>query len=475
MKHSYMYLIAAAAITLAACSREMEIIEEAPQDNETPAVAGPVSFTASVECDPASKAVLGLNDSNKPQMFWEDGDEIVVYSSGNSTDGTVSGFKFKTTLSANSTSAEFDYVDAAGLASGNYFATYPYRADLRGVNYTTNPYRVAAVDVPNSQSLVAGSVNRKACPMVAFASEGSNTLEFKNAAAILKFRVSNSNVYGGQIIADEADAISGRFRADVDVTTYIPVLETYNQPYYNYIDFSIDGTTPLSTGTDYYVSIRPTTLTSDLKIYLNGNLVKVINKSQFPEIKRNKIYNLGTLTIPATPSEKRLSFDFTGTPKDGWPTAKDASTTNAAGGLPCVYHLYDYDYVFTLADCTGASGRRIYWSITNTYGHRIVFENAERYFGFPAIDGYKLVHVRCESSALSDLTTAPQMGITSNVVKTKVTPTYVSGGELQTWAAGNNHECYDYELSGTANNTVYYLFAKIKGAFRKVTLTYTPI
>jgi hypothetical protein len=353
------------------------------------------------------------------------------------------------------------------------------------VNFSVSPYRVAAVDIPKSQTLVAGTVDRKACPLVAFAPQGSTDLEFKNAAALLKFRVSESNIVAGRIVVDAADAISGRFRADVDVTTFIPTLVTYvGQTYYNYIDFSLSGNTALSSGTDYYVAIRPTELTSDLKVYLNGNLVKVINKSQFSEIKRNKIYNLGTLTTPATPLEKVLFFDFTVDqssvdPNSSWPTAKGKAATNQTGGLLRPYILYGVQYQFTLADCSGAKGQQIFWSHTNTYGHRIVFNAAERYFGTPAIEGYKLIKITATSSRLDNTddsaTLEPRIGIVSNIVASKGTPTYVTGGDLQTWAAGNNHEAYDYNLSGTAGNTVYYLYAYVKGAVQTLTLTYVPI
>lgn len=466
--------------TLAFSACNIEIVPEVVTEGGK---AGITSFTASIEDDaaPASKAVLGVNGESKPQTFWENGDAISIYSSNDTDLSSATGHKFVTTLGENSANATFDW-DGEGdaIPSGNYLATYPYRSAKRGVNFSVDPYRVAAVDVPNSQTLAAGTYDRNACPMVAFAAEGNSSLSFKNAAALLKFRVAEDDIVAGRIEVDAGDYISGRFRADVNTTTYEPILEKYTATgvaQYNYIDFTIDGTTALSTGTDYYVVIRPTELTSDLKIYLNGNLVKTVNTSSLASIQRNKIYNLGTLTTPATPTEKKLFFDFTGAALDGWPTAKDQMPTNQSGGLGCTYPLYGTDFTFTLADCTGATGRRVYWSTTATYGHRIVFENAERYVGFPAIAGYKLVHVQLESAQLNAdaASTSPQMGIASNIVASKGTPTYVTGGDIQIWAAGNNHEAYDYELSGTSGNTIYYLYCKIKGGFRNCTLTYIPI
>lgn len=473
-------LLFATAFALAAC-----VAEPAPENPSEPKVEfipGPTSFSVYAEGEPVPvpKAVIGQNGNNKPQTFWEDGDAISVYSSKDTDLSAAAGHKFVTHLSANATSATFELADENPLPAGNYLATYPYRSAARGVNFSVDPYRVAAVDVPNSQTLVAGSFDRKANPAVAYMASDGTSMPFKNAAALLKFRVSEPNIVVGRIEVDPADIISGRFRADVNTATYEPVLTTYvNQNYYNYIDFKIDGTTALATGTDYYVAVRPTTLTSDLKIYLNGNLVKTINASQLPSIARNGIYNLGTLTTPSQPTEKKLVFDFTVTPKDGWPrtSTEAAGRTNAAGGCPCVYPLYGTNYTFVLADCTGASGSKVYWSNTVTYGHRIVFENAERYLGVPAINGYKLVHITAVSAQLNDASssTSPKVAVVTQVVANKANQTYVTGGELQTWAPGNNHESYEYSLSGTEDNTMYYLFAKIKGGIASLTLTYVPI
>ena len=473
MKHSIIFLSAAAALVLAACTQEIVPQEQIVPEDNTPVVAGPTSFKVTFESDPDTKTVIGLNGDGKPQCFWENGDDISLYTSADGST-TVEGYKFTTTLSANSTSATFEFDDAKTFQKGNYFATYPFRADVRGVNYGTSPYRIAAVDVPKSQKLVAGTYDKKACPMTAFAPEGSTTLEFKNAAAMLKFRVSESNILGGQVIVDKADAISGRFRADLNTSTLIPNLCTYNQPYYNYIDFSIDGSTALSPGTDYYIVVRPTELTSDLKIYLNGNLVKVINKSLFPAIERNKIYNLGTLTTPATPLEKHLTFDFTISPLTGWPT-----TSGSHHGESRTYPLYGIDYSFILTDCGGASKCQTYWA-KNDPGYRLALAAQYRYFGLPVISGYKLIQVICVNKQLSasDSTSKPKMGITHTITSSAAAAPddhYVSGGEVQTWNTPTGGGTYTYDLIGTDDATQYYLYALAKGAVATLTLTYVPI
>lgn len=472
------YILSTATLLLVACQREI-----APQEPAV-AVPGPTSFTASVEVDPDSKAVLGLNgESKKPQTFWEDGDAISIFTSADGNSQSGKSYKFTTTLQASSTSADFSLAEEKEFGSGMYFAAYPYRNNTRGVNYTGNSgyYRMAGNQIPTTQTLVAGSFDRNAILAVAFAESG-NTLEFKNATALLKFRVAETNIVAGRIQVDKADAISGTFRADVKTDTKALSLETYSGgTTFNFVDFTIDGSTALSTGTDYYVVVRPTTLTSDLKIYLNGNLVKTINTSQLASIERNKIYNLGTLTTPGVAVEKVLTFDFTRTPLEGWPTK--GNYTYVAGGTQCTYPLYGQNYTFVLADSGGCSKANTFWATTNP-GNRIALAAQYRYFGFPAIPGYKLVEVSCLNIRCSsnDTTTDPKIAVTDRIATstaaagalTDESDDIVDGGEFQTWVNAGGQR-YTYTLSGTTANTVYYFYAKAKGAIANLTLTYIPI
>lgn len=470
MKTNIHRILAAASIVVSACT-----VELVPETSITDTNENAVVFTASFEQAPVpcSKAVLELNGSGKPQSFWEDGDAISVYSSGVAESGTVTSFKFITALESNSASATFKYAGEDAMAGGNYLATYPYREAARGVNFTVTPYRIAAVDVPENQTLIAGTFDRKASPAVAFASEGSSSLSFKNAAALLKFRVADQDVVNGRIEANAADAISGRFRADINAETMEPVLEKYSATgvaQHKYIDFTIDGSTPLSTGTDYYVAIRPTDLTSGLRIFLNDREVKTLEVSQ---IQRNKIYNLGTLSLPAAQEEKVLEFDFTVDPLEGWPTSGGDHH-----GKVCYYPLSGTEYSFILTDCEGATKCQTYWA-NNDPGNRLVLAAQYRYLGLPVISGYKLTAVKCVNIRLSASGTPanPKMGITHAITSSATAAAaedYVSGGELQTWA-GAGGGTYTYNLTGTDDATQYYIYALAKGAIATLTLTYVPI
>ena len=442
---------AAAAVTLAACT-----VVVTPEDSVK---SEPVSFTAYMEDGSATRAVLGTNGSSRPQTFWEDGDAINVFSSGDGeTQSGVSGYQFSTSLVSNSASAEFSYTEGDFAGGDLYFATYPYRDNKRGVNFTGSDgtYRLAGLQVPSTQTLVAGSFDKNAALSVAFTDEGSNTLEFKNATALIKFRVSDSDVVGGRIKADDADAISGTFRADVTTDSKDLSLQTYGQPTSSAVEFSIDGTTPLSVGTDYYVAVRPVALTSTLKVYLNEILVKTIDNSVLASLDRNKIYNLGTLALPAAPpaEKKTLVFDFTGDPLEGWPTADKWKAS--AGELACTYTLDETDYTFFLTDVGNATQARVAWA--KDKGGLIWFAGW-RYVGLPAIEGFKLVKVSgvmClgtnSKRKAAVVTAVPATNADTTVADAH---TFVSGGGEAAWTT--NGTTYTFNLEDTAANTVYYL------------------
>ena len=443
MKHSIYLLIAAASLMFAACEREMAPKDDAPEAKAT--------FTAYVENAPELKAVLGLNESNKPQTFWENGDEIAVFTSadGASQSGKI-GYKFTASLSANATAADFSYSGEDTFGVGEYMAIYPYTSNKRGVNFTA--YRVAGTVLPATQTLVAGSFDRAAAISIAYGTNGATSLAFKNATALLKFRVSDATVTDGRIEVNSADAISGTFRATVDVENDNVALEKYTASgvsQNNYVNFSIDGTTALATGTDYYVAVSPCTLTDGLKVILNGSVVKTISSTDLPALQRNKIYNLGTLTLPQKET-KTLNFDFSGTPLTGWPTTDNWQ--DGPGNLTCVYPLDGVDYNFILTDCGNASKARVSW--TQDKGGLVLWATW-RYVGLPALEGYKLIQVTGSLCLANN--SKRKAGIAKSVVadNTAGQNEFVSGGDPIGWTT--NGAVYSYNLENTEANTVYYL------------------
>ena len=182
-------------------------------------------------------------------------------------------------------------------------------------------------------------------------------------------------------------------------------------------------------------------------------------------------------TNPGTdpdPDALKLSFDFSGDPFEGWPTA--AKYTHVDGGYECIYPLNGVNYVFVPADCDTASAGQAFWQppVDGKPGY-FAFNAQYRYLGLPKLEGYTLIQVVCHNVKLT--TSAPKIGIVKSIATSAAHPAedaYVSGGKLQTWEAAGGQE-YTYSLSGTEPNTRYYIYAYAKGAVDRIDLVYNPV
>lgn len=471
MKINRLFLYAAALVMAVSCGKET------PETPKTPA-DGRVSFTAYTETPPAAapqaKATIGLNTNTRPQTFWEDGDVISVYSSNESQVGTTannkSGYLFSTTLVNNSTSATFSY-DGEQFVGGNYIAIYPHTEAARVVNFTAKlnnetdspkyegaAYRIAKVSVPTRQTLVAGGFDRSAMVMTAY-TENPSELHFKNAVALVKFNVADADVSSGAIIAS-GSGISGTFRADIKSDTGEPILVDYGQPVNDRVNFSTGE--PLSTETDYYVAVRPDELNEGFKVYLNNVLVKSYTQDQVGEFERNKIYDLGTLTMPeATNETKTLSFDFN-QEFYGWPTSQSTTTGNKNEILECTYNLEGVNYTFILANPIDADVKYPYCTDNS------LFHRKYRYLGLPIIKGYTLTGVTF-TNASTGASTSRALGISSDIASKTNEPTFVTGGGLQ--YVSNNPGPWIYYLEGTSPESQYYLWCTEDTLISNITLT----
>ena len=135
MKKIIFGVIACALLAIVACERKDDVRT--------------VSFRATLSDQEApSKAVVALNGSSNPQTFWENGDQITVYTQADGDTPNSAGYTFSTTLGANATSATFSYT-GDGCEEGNYLAIYPAATAKRTVNFTgaDDIYKMAAVDI----------------------------------------------------------------------------------------------------------------------------------------------------------------------------------------------------------------------------------------------------------------------------------------------------------------------------------------
>lgn len=480
MKTNRMFLYAAALMVIAACAKEVAPEVVTPEIN-APEYA--VSFTAFTENAPEAKATVGTSNAGKPQTFWEDGDKISVYSSANMSTSARSSYIFSTSLGQNSTSAVFGYAGEDFEAGEKYIAIYPHREGTRVVNFTAQPdnadptlsrydgdaYRMATVDVAVSQTMVAGGFDRSSVVMIAVA-ENSSELCFKNAVALVKFKVSDA-VESGQIVSPEA-LISGRFRADILAADHTPILVDYKQPTAQTVDFVANSGETLVPDTEYYVAVRPTELPIGFSVILNGKTVKSYSAEQVPAFERNKIYDLGTLTVPAnTADTKTLTFDFTvAASMAEWPTVQAPEGVAASDLVKVPYVIDGVSYEFICANPLEASASFPYFNGSALY------LNKYRFLGLPAIDGYCLSSVAVTNGS-SKANGSRAIGITSCLAKQVGTgedgQVFVPGGETKplTGATGTS---VTFNLSATEAGVVYYIRnATVATAISDITLTYT--
>ncbi len=174
---------------------------------------------------------------------------------------------------------------------------------------------------------------------------------------------------------------------------------------------------------------------------------------------------------PVIPSDEEISlfFDFTVEPQPGWPTQDKSTRIHVNGGTPCTYTLDGKDYIFICADCDDASTLDVYWATTG----KLHLASQWRYLGLPAIEGYKLTSIVADCIFYT-ASIQPKIGIVDKILGFKVNPgeeDIVKGGEIVTWE--NDGEKYEYYLSDTEENTVYYLYAEAKGGVTGLNLVYT--
>lgn len=494
MKINRLFLYAAALVMAVSCGKETPETPKTPADgsNDEEIVVPPapdyaVSFTAYTETPPAAepqaKATIGLNTNTKTQTFWEDGDQISVYSSNQTTSSKV-GFQFSTVLDANSTSAIFGY-DGEDFVGGNYIAIYPHKETGRAVNFSAQPYgtgddlpyegdayRMANVDVPSLQTMVAGGFDRSSMIMVAY-TENPAELHFKNAVALVKFKVSDE-VSSGRILTPKA-LISGKFRADITASDQIPRLVDYEQSTYGYVDFIAPQGQMLEPDTEYYVVVSPAELSEGFEVYLNGKSVKSFTAEQVPAFERNKIYDLGTLTVPVSTAEtKTLTFDFSiADSMTGWHTLKAPENAATTDLLRVPYVIGNVSYEFICANPSEANSTSFPY-----YTGSAVFVNKYRFLGLPAIEDFSLSAVTITNGS-SAANSSRAIGVTSCLAKQDGTgengQNFVAGGETKPFT-GAKGTSVTFNLSRTEAGTVYYIRnATIDTAISSITLTYTQI
>lgn len=447
-------LIWGISLLLAACAKEAAV-ETAVE------TTGNVTFSAAFAEEPAVKTVLD-GDGSVKSVNWVKDDVISILWDGGSTTAAAASSGATTTFSASVSEAE------------TYYAVYP--------SSVTSSYSSStlSVTIPSAQNGTFAEAN------IAVASTTSSSLNFgfKNLCALAKVTLTRSDIAEIRFSGANSEVLAGAVTVSLDGSG-IPSCDASGASETEIVLTPSAGTA-FAAGT-YYFSLIPQDIVG-LSIQLTtetGKTIMTRSTAKTASMERSVILNFGTLDSTGTPTELQLTFDFTGTALTGWPTNTANFTYSPTGAdyrdvqrrHSCIYPLDDTDYTFVLANCDGADANEVYWTArTGGKANCIHLKSQYRYFGFPAISGYKLSKVvaTCERYSSG---TVPKIGIVSDVLGYTINP-YTNASyssyiidPLQEWGVTGTIETYT--LSGTAAGTMYYFFCSVAGGFNQLTLTYT--
>lgn len=276
------YLIfAATTLMLAAvsCSKEPAPIEEPEQAQPT---VQKISFTAVADNAPETRTIL-----EDREIKWAAHETIYVF------DGSAPRM-FTSTNTAEATVVTFE--GEASTTAQTYTAVFPAA--------TLDSEGKLNVTIPVYQTATANSFDPKANVAVAVANAGADvdlhnlTLQFKNAAAVVRFKLGNSDVKKVRLDALGANKkIAGKASITLD-SNNIPTLTmaTTDEATSCVILEPVSGT--FDAYTTYAIAIAPGSYTGGFKITLinSEGKYKTLSNTQTQDLGRNGLMDFGTLT-----------------------------------------------------------------------------------------------------------------------------------------------------------------------------------
>lgn len=200
-------------------------------------------------------------------------------------------------------SATFTILEEGATFSGNRFMAACPAEPAGRASWDAGGKSIKWLWLKDEQLPVAGSYDPAAHIAVAY-TEGTE-LSFKNACALLKFKVAGENVSevcvyttGG---GSERLVLSGNFNIDMESPFAI---STSGDGYatQGYVKVVAAEGTYLENGKTYYMTCLPTTAVLNLEVVANGIRQTIRTTSAAVEIKRNDVLDLGDVA----PVEKTL-------------------------------------------------------------------------------------------------------------------------------------------------------------------------
>lgn len=203
-------------------------------------------------------------------------------------------------------SATFTILEEGATFSGNRFMAACPAEPAGRASWDAGGKTIKWLWLKDEQSPVAGSYDPAAHIAVAY-TEGTE-LSFKNACALLKFKVASENVSEVVVYTtgggENTLYLSGNFDVDMSEQNNYKFSRTSGDGSWggNYVKIKAADGAYLENGKTYYMTCLPVTAVLNLEVVANGIRQTIRTTSAAVEIKRNDVLDLGDVA----PVEKTL-------------------------------------------------------------------------------------------------------------------------------------------------------------------------
>lgn len=203
-------------------------------------------------------------------------------------------------------SATFTIIEEGATFSGNRFMAACPAEPAGRASWDAGGKTIKWLWLKDEQSPVAGSYDPAAHIAVAY-TEGTE-LSFKNACALLKFKVASEDVSEVVVYTtgggENTLYLSGNFDVDMSEQNNYKFSRTSGDGSWggNYVKIKAADGAYLENGKTYYMACIPVTAILNLEVVVNGVRQTIRTTSAAVEIKRNDVLDLGDVA----PVEKTL-------------------------------------------------------------------------------------------------------------------------------------------------------------------------
>ena len=300
MRRFVVFMLATAMLAAACESRNLE--QQAEETVPETSVLEPAVTTISAGFESnGTKSILSIS-GDYASVLWQSGDSFTLRSINCTEDNSCSAIF--TTSFTGEPKAKADFTGTSLEPSEYYLACYPPSAYL-GFVISSDNKPIGAGVIPNNQKATPNSYDPAANLAFAFApaSSGYGELTFRNAAALLKVRVSGTKV-------DQLDSIRV-LNNDEDMAGLILVdgFHTELQVDKNWeFDANSNSVTlagPFEKDVDYYMAVAPGTYSglSVLFFFHDKSFISKTLLNQPVTFDRSTIRNLGTFELNSTAND----------------------------------------------------------------------------------------------------------------------------------------------------------------------------